>query len=253
MAMKIQKAMVVAAAVMIGVGSTGAATTYLFDNPENRTYLGVRVGIDISSAANGGGYYNNKAGFSAGAVYNIPLWRNLYFEPGLSVFYNPFGTTSFDTYEVSRPVIDNSGMPVIGSDGKPVTTEEEVRYQIDGSIRNFGFRVPLLVGYHFDFAEDIKVHVYTGPQFNLSLLARYHSEGVKVPEAYAPAESFSLFGTNGFKHFDMQWNFGAGLSYQDYYVGLSGSWGLTDMKSGTALLPRNLHRNLFSINLGYNF
>lgn len=249
--MRLQKAMVIAALVLCA-GSTQAATTYLFDNPENRTYLGVRVGIDISSAANGGGYYSNKAGFTAGAVYNIPLWRNLYFEPGLSIFYNPFGTTSWDSYEVSVPVIEN-GVPVVGPDGKPVTTEENVAYQIDGSIRNFGFRVPLLVGYHFDFTEDIKVHVYTGPQFNLSLLARYHREAVAVPEAQAPAESCSLFGTNGFKHFDMQWNFGVGLTYQTYYVGLSGSWGVTDMKSGTELLPRNLHRNLFSINLGYNF
>ena len=102
-----------------------------------RSFLGVRVGLDISSAANGGGYYSNKAGFSAGAVYNIPLWRNLYFEPGLSVFYNPFGTTSWDSYEVSVPVISN-GQPVMGSDGKPLTETKEIAYQIDGSIRNFG-------------------------------------------------------------------------------------------------------------------
>lgn len=252
MTMRIQKTIVIAAAMMC-VSGVAATETYLFDNPENRPYLGVRVGIDISSAANGGGYYSNKAGFAAGAVYNIPLWRNLYFEPGLSVFYNPFGTTSWDSYEVSTPVLDNSGLPVMSPDGTPVTESREVSYQIDGSIRNFGFRIPLIVGYHFDFTEDIKVHVYTGPQFNLSLLARYHREGVHVPEAQAPAESCSLFGTNGFKHCDMQWNFGVGLSYQTYYVGLSGSWGLTDMKSGTAMLTRDLHRNLFSINLGYNF
>ncbi len=251
MTMRFSKAMAIGA-FFLCAGHAHTASSYLFDNPENRAFLGVRVGLDISSAANGGGYYSNKAGFSAGAVYNIPLWRNLYFEPGLSVFYNPFGTTSWDSYEVSVPVISN-GQPVMGSDGKPLTETKEIAYQIDGSIRNFGFRVPMLVGYHFDFTEDIKVHVYTGPQFNLSLLARYNREAVRIPEAQAPAESFSLFGTSGFKHFDIQWNFGVGLSYQTYYVGLSGSWGLTDMKSGTELLPRDLHRNLFSINLGYNF
>lgn len=252
MAMKIQKSMVIAAA-MFGTLGAQAAETYLFDNPANSAYFGARVGIDISSAANGGGYYSNKAGFSAGVVYNIPLWQNLYFEPGLSVFYNPFGTTSWDSYEVSVPVIGDNGLPAMGPDGLPLEENREISYQIDGSIRNFGFRIPMLVGYHFDFTEDIKVHVYTGPQFNLSLLARYHREAVHVPEAQAPAESCSLFGTKGFKHFDMQWNFGVGLTYQVYYVGLSGSWGVTDMKSGTELLPRNLHRNLFSINLGYNF
>lgn len=242
-----------AGVAMMCAGSAGAASSYLFDNPENEAYLGVRVGLDISSAANGGGYYNNKTGFFAGAVYNIPLWANLYFEPGLSVFYNTFGTTMWDSYTVSTPMLNHDGTPMLDGMGNPMTDDKEISYQVDGSIRNFGFRVPLLVGYHFDFTEDIKVHVYTGPQFNLSLLARYHREAVSVPEAQAPAESCSLFGTEGFKHFDMQWNFGVGLSYQTYYVGLSGSWGLTDMKSATPLLPRDLRRNLFSISLGYNF
>lgn len=240
------------AVVMCGMDAD-AASSYMFDNPENDTYFGVRVGLDISSAANGGGYYNNKAGFFAGAVYNIPLWMNLYFEPGLSVFYNTFGTVDFDTYTKTIEVLDSYGNPVIGPDGLPEVDEKEYRYQKDGSIRNFGFRVPLLVGYHFDFTEDIRVHVYTGPQFNVSLSACYHQNEVLVPNAEEESWSRSLFGTQGFKHFDMQWNFGVGLAYQAYYLGLSGSWGITDMKSGTDLLHRDLRRNLFSISLGYNF
>ena len=123
MTMRFSKAMAIGA-FFLCAGHAHTASSYLFDNPENRAFLGVRVGLDISSAANGGGYYSNKAGFSAGAVYNIPLWRNLYFEPGLSVFYNPFGTTSWDSYEVSVPVISN-GQPVMGSDGKPIADKNK--------------------------------------------------------------------------------------------------------------------------------
>lgn len=231
----------------------GAASSYLFDNPENEAYLGVRVAIDVTSAANGGAFYNNKAGFSAGAVYNIPLWMNLYFEPGVSVFYNTFGTNSWQDLVVETPVVDNAGVPVIGPDGEPEVISKEYPYQIDGSIRNFGFRIPLTVGYHFDFTEDVKVHVYTGPQLNLSVLARYHRNAVHVSGAEQPAESGSLFGTQGFKHIDLQWAFGAGITYQDYYLSLGGAWGITDMKSSTAVLPRDLRRNMFSITLGYNF
>lgn len=154
------KVMLLGVALSGAALSASAASTYLFDNPENKTYFGARVGVDISSAANGGGFYSNSPGFSLGAVYNIPVFMNLYFEPGLGIFYNTIGAnqwTSF-TQEVTNP-----------STG--VVEDVEVPYQIDGSIRNFGFRIPLLIGYHFDFTEDIKVNVFTGPQLNLSLVS----------------------------------------------------------------------------------
>ena len=156
------------AALLMATASTAvsAQSTYMFDNPDNREYFGVRVGLNVTSAANGGAMYSNKPGFEAGAVYNMPLWKNLYFEPGLSIFYNAFGTVSYDTYEAPLPLPDGT-----------FTTTERL-FQIDGSIRNFGFRIPLTVGYHFDFSEDLKVHVFTGPQLNLSLVARYHQDGM---------------------------------------------------------------------------
>lgn len=252
MTLKNLKLWIIGASAMCSA-SAGAASSYLFENPENRTYLGVRVALDVSSAANGGAFYNNKAGFSAGAVYNIPLWMNLYFEPGVSLFYNTFGTSSWNDLTVETPVLDASGVPVIGPDGEPEVDTRYYPYQIDGSIRNFGFRIPMMVGYHFDFTDDVKVHVFTGPQLNLSVLARYHRNAVHVSGAEQPAESGSLFGTEGFKHIDLQWAFGAGITYQDYYLSLSGAWGMTHMKSSTPVLPRDLRRNMFSITLGYNF
>ena len=225
---------------------TGTAASYMFDNPDNKTYFGVRASLDVSSAANGGGWYSNKSGFSLGAVYNIPLYMNLYFEPGLSLFYNTFGTVAWDSFTVERP-LEN---PEVGG---PTTEEVAIPFQRDGSIRNLGFRIPLQFGYHFDVTDDIKVHLFTGPQFNLSLLSRYHQNAVLIPEVASEAESCSLFGTHGFKHFDVQWNFGVGVDYQNYYLALSGSWGMTRMKDNTIELPHNLRRNIFAITLGYNF
>lgn len=240
-------------AVVAASLSASAASTYLFDNPDNIAHFGARVSVDISSAANGGGFYSNQAGFSVGGIYNIPLFMNLYFEPGLSVFYNTIGANQWDTFTQKVPQLDGAGQPVVGPGGEAVTDDVEVPYQIDGSIRNFGFRIPLNVGYHFDFTEDVKVHVFTGPQINLSLVARYHQDAVRVPGVEEPSYSTSLFGTNGFKHVDLQWNFGAGVEYQKYYMSLSGAWGITKMKSGTIDLQRNLRRNIFAITLGYNF
>lgn len=219
-----------------------AENSYLFDNPENHAYFGARISVDVSSAANGGGFYSNSPGFSIGGVYNIPLFMNLYFEPGLDVFYNTIGVNQW--YFFKENITDSATGNI---------DEVEIPYQIDGSIRNFGFRIPFLVGYHFDFTEDIKVNVFTGPQLNLSLVSRYHQNEVRVPGHEEEAFGESLFGTHGFKHVDLQWKFGVGVSYQKYYLDLSGSWGMTHMKSGTVDLPRNLRRNIFAITLGYNF
>lgn len=227
------------------------AQSYMFDNPENETYFGVRAGIDISSAANGGAMYSNKAGFSVGAVYNIPVVANLYFEPGLYLFYNTFGTVHLEDYQYS--VVNQE-------DG----TEQWFHqlYQVDGTLRNFGFRIPLNIGYHFDFADDLSIQVFTGPQMNLNIVANYHQNEVTTPAGeVVKTVSKGAFGTGGFKHVDLQWNFGVGIAYRDYYMSVGGSVGITNMKSASVIeagpykvdLGRNIRRNLFNISVGYNF
>ena len=241
-----------AALVMAAVASGMAANaqSYMFDNPENRTYFGVRAGLDVSSAANGGAMFSNKAGFSVGAVYDIPVVANLYFEPGLYLFYNTFGTVHLETYAYT--LTDSEG------------NEDEYYklYQVDGTLRNFGFRIPMNIGYHFDFADDLSVSVFTGPQLNASLVARYHQNEVITPgDQVVKSTSVDAFGTGGFKHLDVQWNFGLGLTYQRYFMSIGGSVGITRMKSASVIqagpyevdLRRNIRRNLFNISVGYNF
>ncbi len=70
----------------------------IFDAGEQDPYLGVRASLDITGVAgNISNIYdfNNGVSFSVGAVYNITLFKNLYFEPGLSVFYNTAGYDGF--------------------------------------------------------------------------------------------------------------------------------------------------------------
>lgn len=244
--MSIFKNMAIAAVAAFAPATVSAASMAV-DNPDNHSYLGVRAAVDISSAANGGAYYSSKAGFSVGGIYNLPIVANFYFEPGLSVFYDTFGTMHFQSEEI-MPAPDAGMNP-----SEPVEPEE-VFYKVDGSMRNLGFRVPLKFGYHFDFAEDLKVHVFTGPQVNLSLMARYHQGAYITPSGHrVAAHSESIFGTGGFKHVDFQWNFGVGLQYGNYYVSLEGSLGMTRMKDQADYLRRNLRRDLFTISLGYNF
>lgn len=238
----IKKIMVLAVSVACGATALMAQNSYMFDNPDNKVFFGARVALDISSAANGGASYSSNPGFSIGAVYNIPLYKNLYFEPGLEFFYNTFGTSKWNEWYPENGAVNDEGEPIPSL------------YQVDGSIRNLGFRVPLIIGYHFDFWEDLRVSVFTGPQMNVNLMARYKVDNLMLPTG-APKEDFdgSIFGTDGFKYLDFQWAFGAGVTYQAYTVSLSGAWGITRMKDSTEMLPRHLKRNLFTISLGYNF
>ncbi len=237
---------------LAAVASTMAvdAQSYMFDNPENRTFFGVRAGLDISSAANGGAMFSNKPGFAVGAVYDIPVVANLYFEPALYLFYNTFGTVHLENYSYTQ------------TDSEGNENEYNKLYQVDGTLRNFGFRVPLNIGYHFDLAGDLSLHAFTGPQFNLSLVARYHQNEVITPGGQTvKSTSVDAFGTGGFKHFDLQWNFGVGITYQRYYMSIGGSVGITKMKSASVIqagpyavdLRRNIRRNLFNLSVGYNF
>ena len=201
----------------------------IFDNPENRAYLGVRLGVDIScptDLSNNGFHidlFKPGAGFDAGVVYNIPLWKNLYFEPGLSIFYS---TMKSDVY--------------LGD----VLGESDIRI----SARQFGFRVPLRVGYHFDF-ESCKVMVFTGPRVSLPVVGRLHYSG-KSTDGYKISDSDNLYGDDSnIRRCDIGWQFGAGVNYGNWLFEISGTVGMLDMYKG----PGSFHENGVDITVGYNF
>lgn len=218
-----KRAMLAVTAALSIIGALKAQSNLLLDNPENESYLGIRLGFDVSSTAGCiDDTYGNGAGFTLGAVYNIPLWQNLYFEPGLHLFYDTFD------YDLSLPGL-----------------REDLFTVYEGSIRNFGFRIPFNVGYHFDFTDDISVSLFTGPVLNTNITAKTHVNGLKD-------YSYSIM-ENGFKRFDMQWDFGVSMSYgHNYYVAISGAVGMTKAYNpGKGDL--NFRRNTCNIAVGYNF
>lgn len=114
-------------------------------------------------------------------------------------------------------------------------------------LREFGFRAPLQIGYHFDFSA-FKLYAFTGPEFNLGVIGRNHytekSNGTKV------SESENMYSTEGgFNRFDTAWRIGAGISVDNYYLSLSGSIGMLDR----AKEEISWHQNVVSVTLGYNF
>ncbi len=222
------KRIVLALIAATALSGMATAQNYLIENPDNKPYIGLRLGLDISSVAGtADDSYGNGAGFTIGAVYNIPIWKNLFFEPGVHFFYDTFD----NDIEVFDPAMPGTGDGILSV--------------YDGSIRNCGFRIPLNFGYRFDFTDDISISLFTGPVLNTNLTAKAYCDGL---DDY----TYSIM-ENGFKRFDLQWDFGVSMSYgHNYYVSVGGAVGMTKVFN-----PGNddvsFRRNTVNIAVGYNF
>lgn len=225
----------------------GAQAQSLFNNPDNRSRFGVELGLDVQcpSAVKASIHdidinydmFNTACGFNVSAFYQIPLWMNLYAEPGLGIFYH--------TSKMNRDFLDNGY-----EDGEEFTS---------GSLREWGFNIPLVVGYHFDFtAVDLKVRVFTGPVFSLGFKGDFHYStkvgGIKMSGSEGAYEDGSINRGN------VAWRFGAGVDYKDRYrFSVYGDAGMTNALNNVSydadghLGKAKLYRNTVSFSLGYLF
>lgn len=210
--------------LLLGIfAAVGTSAQSIYDNPYNRVYIGVRAGLDISCPGNikNGAFsvdlLNPGAGFDIGAVINVPLWKNLYFEPGLMLNYSTMG------YDIS----------VMNDDAELVDASM--------SNRQLSFRVPFRAGYRFDF-EPVSVSVFTGPELKIGVYGRDH---LSVPGV--GSESDGCYNT--LNRVNLLWQFGAGVSRGHWVFELSGGVGMLDMYKG----PASMHQGNVSLTVGYNF
>lgn len=232
--MMMKKHLIIGAlSAMMLAAAPAAQAQGLLNNPDNHAYLGLRASLDIS-APSGQDFlgfkdmFGNSAGFSVGAIYNIPVFMNLYVEPGLSLYYN-----------------------TMAQNPQNVPTEDGLEHLNNGSLRMFGARIPVMVGYRFDLLSSFSLYVFTGPRFSYNFSGRWHQklEGSR-------SESEDMYGGDGvFHRFDAQWQFGVGASFGRLYVGFSGNVGMSQMtkKLDIEHLKTEMRKNGFEITLGYNF
>ncbi len=227
---------------------TGASAQRIVNNPDNKPFWGVRASLDITCPTDVTYKYksskekmdlmDNGCGFSVGAVYNLPIVANFYFEPGVSFFYNTWKWNDKGYFD------DLDGI--------------DLKHN---SIRQSGLRIPLNLGYHFDFTDDFKVSIFTGPQLEVG----FHCDSYVTAEAKVGGttleshEAYSLYKDNDgtkFNRFNVDWNIGVGFTYQKFYLGVTGSLGLTNMLHVKDLdddEKEYFHKNTVGIALGYNF
>ncbi|MBD5228670.1 MAG: PorT family protein [Bacteroidales bacterium] len=204
------------------------AQSSIFNNPANKAYFGIRVAGEVtcpgevSEDGTGISVFKNGGGVEFGGIFNAPVVANFYIEPGLKFYYN--------TYSMKGDfvgAIDNSSLI------KSVITKK------------FGMRIPVMAGYHFDFTDDIKVSVFTGPELEIGFSAKEKVSSRTIDV------SNDLYGDDAaLNRVDLLWGMGAGITYQHVYFGVSGSLGMLNMLHDSDF---TFHENRVSFTLGYNF
>lgn len=241
-----KKTLLLAAAILAGAGLASAQSSIL-NNPNNKPYVGARLSLessvpgDLKYANIKASVYNPGAGVSLGAVYNQPVIANMYVEPGVELYYD---TQKMD---VDDAALDNIRMK-------------------SRSLRSFGMRVPVMVGYHFDFSPKVNVSVFTGPVLKVGFSNDYYltseteilgNEAVRLHESGSMYKDNPLTGAgseNAYNRVDCSWRIGVGVNFlKHYYAGLSGDLGMVNKIKHTNNGAYNQKDNLFQFTLGYNF
>lgn len=223
------KKILLASCLSIAGITCAQAQSILLDNPSNHGFFGVRVSGTVTCPGNvtdngkSESWFKNGGGFDAGLVYSFPIAANFYVEPGIKLFYDTYGVKDEYLYKVNNAATDVS-------------------------LNKFGMRVPVMLGYHFDFTKDFKVYVFTGPELEAGFTGKINEKlygGRK--------QSSSIYNKDNKlsqQHIDVLWDFGVGLSYRKFYFGVTGAVGMIDMINSDKY---KFHENRVSFTLGYNF
>lgn len=222
-----RKFFVTAVLVVLACASVMAQSA-IVNNPDNKAYFGVRVGGEVTcpgdiSAENVGlSVFKNGGGVELGGIYNVPVVANFYIEPGLKFYYNTYSLKADFMEDFQNDITFNSV-----------------------SFKKFGMRIPVMAGYHFDFTNDIKVSVFTGPELEVGFSAKEYVKGHNIDV------SESVYGDDGgMNRVNLLWGFGAGISYQHFYFGVNGGIGMLNMLSDS---DAKFHENRVTFSVGYNF
>lgn len=204
------------------------AQSSIVNKPNNKAYFGLRIGGDITcpgkitSGNVGIDAFKNGGGVEFGGIYNIPVVANFYIEPGVKLFY--------DKYSMKKEFVE--------------LLQDDIIF--DGvSIKKFGTIIPVMAGYHFDFTDDVKVSLFTGPELVVGFSAKEYVTG----RNYETSES--VYGEDGgMRRVNVLWGVGAGITCQHFYFGVNGGIGLSNMSTEP---DTKFHENRVTFSIGYNF
>lgn len=209
---------------------SGASAQRIVDNPNNRIYSGIRVAYNLSiptkleTAGLKSEPLKSGSGVSLNYIANFPVVANFFIEPGAEFYYNT-QSINFD----------------------PLNDKFSHR-----SLRKFGMRIPVQLGYHFDFTNSFNVSIFTGPVLNVGFSNDYFVTSKEIAGKSAHV-SGTLYNDEGLNRVDCAWRIGVGFTFNDLYLGISGDLGMTNLIKKNADGNIKLHENGLMIAVGTNF
>ena len=208
-----------------GAGAQSIAESELLNQNPTRSGVSTHLAFELTTPTGSHGRWTTGGGATLSVAYTHYFTPRWFISPAVAAFYSTMGTDFIPDYD----------------------------HVYEGTLKNYGARIPVHVGYRMQLPYDFSLSVATGPQLNVSIYAKEHPS----PDFEAPdiePDPINLFG-RGFHRLDMQWGFFAGLTYKDHYcLGLSGGIGLRPAASMShAGRKLDIRRNSVAFMLIYKF
>lgn len=203
-------------AVLVALIALGTASVSAQDDKSVAWGLKLSVGAELPSKWHGENaseaMYRPGVGFTVGAVSNIYLGKNFYFEPGVAFFYSRYKYK--DLY--------------IAGDGGELIEK-------DPTIHKYGVQIPLAVGYEISFSGRYVMNVYTGPQIRYAFAG---NTALKNKELQKETEDV-LDLWNSQHRFDCSWKIGIGFPIKNFNISVEADLGMTDLLKGDMSFREN--------------
>lgn len=226
--------------LFIGQSFSTYAQKRMTDSTPKKSYLGVRATLDLTvprhltlgdikiDALSPG------PGMSLGIIYNHQIYSGFFVEPGLDLYYN---TSSITADYLNNDALINQAFS-------------------NRSLRKFGIRVPVSLGYRLDILDNIGFMAYTGPVLDIGFSNDYYvTAGESLSKVHYSGSLYNEGKLITLNRVDCKWRIGVAMTSGNFYIGLSGDIGLCNMvnTSRTDYTKVKLHENIFHLSIGYNF
>lgn len=207
------------------VGQNIAESPVLNENP-TRSGFSTHLAFEITTPSGSHGRWTTGGGATLTLSYTYYINEKWFVSPGVGAFYNTMGTDFIPEYD----------------------------HVYEGTVKNYGARIPVLGGMAFRLTDDLTLALATGPLLNINIYAKEHPSPDFEATPVEPDDPINLFG-HCFHRADLQWEFFAGLTYKRHYcVGISGAAGITNAASMTCgQRSLKIRRNNFALMLSYTF
>lgn len=185
------------------------------------------LAFELTTPTGSQGRWSTGGGATLTLSYTHFFTDRLFISPGVGAFYNSMGTDFFPEYENAY----------------------------EGTVRNYGIRVPLLGGLSFKLSDNFTLSLATGPIAHINIIAREKATpDFSGDVAIDPPGDINLF-HRGFKRIDLGWEVFGGITYRGRYsVGISGAIGITPVATMSDAQRRlDIRRNNFAVHVAYTF